>query len=141
MEYPAVFAPDHEAGGFVVTFPDLPGVTQGDTMEEARANAAEALALALTFYTEKNQDLPVPGKVKRGMLPVRVSALNEAKFGLYSALRAAGIHQAELARRMGCQRNEVARLLDISHRSRLDQIENALKAIGKRLVVDIRDAA
>jgi hypothetical protein len=42
---------------------------------------------------------------------------------------------------MGCQRNEVARLLDINHRSRLDQIENALKAMGKRLVVNIRDAA
>lgn len=141
MEYPAVFTRDRKAGGFVVTFPDVPAVTQGDTMEEARANAAEALALALTFYTEKNQDLPAPGRVKRGMALVRVSALNEAKFGLYSAMRAAGVHQAELARRLGCQRNEVARLLDIGHRSRLDQIESALRAIGKQLVVDIRDAA
>ncbi len=139
MQYPANFTPD--AGGFVVTFPDLPAVTQGDTIEEAAAMASEALALALTFYTEKNLELPAPGKLKRGMRMVSVPALAEAKFGLYSAMRAAGVRKAELARRLGCQRNEVERLLDIRHRSRLDQIEDALAAVGKRLVVQIQDAA
>jgi antitoxin HicB len=141
MEYPARFTAE-EGGAYTVTFPDVPeAITAGHTLEEAVAMAPEALALALTFYTEKNQDLPVAGKLKRGMRPVRVSALNEAKFGLYSALRATGIRKSELARRIGCQRNEVEKLLDIRHRSRLDQIENALTAIGKQLIVDIRDAA
>jgi antitoxin HicB len=139
MEYPARFTPDKDAGGFVVTFPDLPGVTQGDTPEEAMAMASEALGLALTFYTEKNLDLPVPGKLKRGMRMVRISALNEAKFGLYAAMRAGGIRKAELARRLGCQRSEVERLLDIKHRSRLDHIERAFAVVGKRLALDITD--
>jgi predicted RNase H-like HicB family nuclease len=34
-------------------FPDVPAITQGDTMEEAMEMAPEALVLALTFYTEK----------------------------------------------------------------------------------------
>jgi len=83
MEYPAKFTADKTAGGFVVTFPDVPeAITQGDTME-AMAMASEALELALTFYTEKWAD------IKRGMRMVRVPALSEAKFRLYSALRAA----------------------------------------------------
>jgi antitoxin HicB len=103
--------------------------------------ASEALALALTFYTEKNIDLPVPGPLKRGMRMVRMSALNEAKLALYSAMRSAGAGKAELARRIHGQRSEVDKLLDIGHHSRLDRIEDALRAVGKELIVDVRDAA
>jgi antitoxin HicB len=142
MEYPAKFTPDRTAGGFVVTFPDVPeAITQGDTIEEAMAMASEALELALTFYTEKWADLPAPGSPKRGMRMVRVPALSEAKFGLYSALRAAGVRKIELARRLKCSPSQVDRLLDISHHSKLDQMEAAFAAIGKRLAIEIQDAA
>jgi predicted RNase H-like HicB family nuclease len=47
VEHPsftAVFVPAEE-GGYVVEFPQLPGcVSEGDTFEEAMANAREALA-------------------------------------------------------------------------------------------------
>jgi antitoxin HicB len=142
MEYPAKFTADKAAGGFVVTFPDVPeAVTQGDTMEEAMAMASEALELALTFYTEKWADLPEASQLKRGMRMVRVPALSEAKFRLYSALRGAGIRKVELARRMKCSPSQVDRLLDIAHHSRLDQIEAAFASIGKRLAIDVLDAA
>jgi antitoxin HicB len=140
MEYPAKFV--LEDGRYLVSFPDVPQVhTFGETMEEARAMAAEALELALTFYTEEWKDLPTPGALKRGMRLVRLPALSEAKFGLYSALRAAGIRKAELARRMKCSPSQVDRLLDITHHSKLDQIEAAFAAIGKRLAIEILDAA
>jgi len=142
MEYPAKFTPDRTAGGFVVTFPDVPeAITQGDTIEEAMAMASEALELALTFYTEKWADLPVPGSLRRGMRMVRVPALSEAKFRLYSALRAAGVKKIDLARRLKCSPSQVDRLLDISHHSKLDQMEAAFAAIGKRLSIEVRDAA
>ena len=142
MEYPAKFTPDRTAGGFVVTFPDVPeAITQGDTIEEAMAMASEALELALTFYTEKWADLPVPGSLKRGMRMVRVPALSEAKFRLYTALRAAGVRKIDLARRLKCSPSQVDRLLDISHHSKLDQMEAAFAAIGKRLAIEVRDAA
>lgn len=142
MEYPAKFTPDRTAGGYVVTFPDVPeAITQGDTIEEAMAMASEALELALTFYTEKWADLPVPGSLRRGMRMVRVPALSEAKFRLYSALRAAGVKKIDLARRLKCSPSQVDRLLDISHHSKLDQMEAAFAAIGKRLSIEVRDAA
>jgi len=33
------------------------------------------------------------------------------------------------------------RLLSLRHKSRIEQIENALAIFGKRLVVDVREAA
>ena len=72
---------------------------------------------------------------------VTLPALTEAKLGLYSAMRAGKISKAELARRLNCHLPQVDRLLDLAHASRLDQLEGALRAVGKQLVVETRDAA
>ncbi len=48
---------------------------------------------------------------------------------------------AELARRMRCDMQQVRRLLNIGHGSRLDQLDAAFAALQKRLVVEVRDAA
>ena len=70
---------------------------------------------------------------------VILPALEEAKIRLYEAMRQAGVRKAELARRMGLQKSQVDRLLDLRHRSRLDQIEAALAKLHKRLVVHVED--
>ena len=67
------------------------------------------------------------------MLP----ALAKAKIRLYEAMRGAGLRKADLARRMGWQKSQVDRLLDLSHHSRLEQIEEALAALDKRLAIQV----
>jgi antitoxin HicB len=56
-------------------------------------------------------------------------------------MREAGVSNGELARRLGWQDPQIDRLLDLNHASRLDQIETALAALGKRLDVRMSDAA
>jgi antitoxin HicB len=56
-------------------------------------------------------------------------------------MREAGLRKADLARRLGWHVPQVDRLLDLRHASRIDQIEAALAALGKRLVIAVRDAA
>ena len=44
QDFTVVMTPDEEAGGYVVTCAALPGlVTEGDTLEEARAMAMDAI--------------------------------------------------------------------------------------------------
>ncbi len=58
-EYTAVFTQDLQDGGFVVTFPALPGcVTQGDTLDEAREMAEDALATYLDGLRHLNRPIP-----------------------------------------------------------------------------------
>lgn len=45
------------------------------------------------------------------------------------------------SRRLGMAEHAARRLLDLDCRSRIEAIEEALAALGKRLVVEIRDAA
>ena len=62
-------------------------------------------------------------------------ALTAAKLEAYRAMRAAGLNKSQLAKRLGWQPSQVTRLFDGRHASRLDQIEAALHALGRRPVV------
>jgi antitoxin HicB len=55
---PLLFSPQPE-GGFTVTSPVLPElVTEGDTLEEAFANARDALAAVIELYADEGRQLP-----------------------------------------------------------------------------------
>lgn len=126
----------------LVSFPDIPEAhTFGDDEEEALGRALEALEAALSLYIDLRCDIPVTKDPKRGQKFVILPALSEAKVRLYSAMRQARVGKAELARRPNCQLPQVDRLLDLDHSSRMDQMEAAFRAPGKRLVVEVEDAA
>jgi len=134
LTYPAQLEAE-EDGGYVVTFPDFGiGVTEGDTREEALAKAADLLETMVANYMAEGWDLPAPSPVA-GRPLVRLAPLVAAKAEVYWAMRAQGISKAELARRIGVSPQQAQRLFDIHHASRLDQIESALAALGRRLIV------
>src|SRR5260370_26614671 len=59
--YTVLFEPAEE-GGYVVTCPALPGlVTEGDTLEEARAMAADAIRGYLESLVKDGLPLPIEG--------------------------------------------------------------------------------
>lgn len=53
----------------------------------------------------------------------------------------AGLRKADLARKLPLSPSVIDRLLSLTHASRIEQIETALAALGKRLVVGVREAA
>ena len=57
--YTILLHPDKEQGGYWVTVPALPGcVSQGDTLEDAIANAREAIALHLEGMIADGEPIP-----------------------------------------------------------------------------------
>jgi antitoxin HicB len=139
--YPATIKRD--GNSFTLIFPDVPGAhTNGKTREDALAHAPDALHTAFSMLMEKNLDIPVASKARRkGVVLVGLpSVISDAKTGLYMALRASGLRKTELARRMGIHKQQVDRLLDIDHASRIEQLEAAFAALQMKLTVDIRAA-
>jgi predicted RNase H-like HicB family nuclease len=66
--YTAVFEPAEE-GGFIVTFPALPGlITEGDTLEHAREMASEALHGFLESLAK--DDVPAPAEDAQPSMPL-----------------------------------------------------------------------
>jgi antitoxin HicB len=134
LAYPAQLEAEGD-GGYVVTFPDFGlGATQGDSLDEALVQAADLLETMVANYMAEGWDLPAPSAAA-GRPLVRLAPLVAAKAEVYRAMRAAGVSKAELARRVGVSPQQAQRLFDIRHASRLDQIDAALAALGRRLVV------
>lgn len=121
---------------FLVTFPDIPeAITQGETIEEATGAAADALETALDFYFDDNRIVPAPSRLKRGQHYVDLQVSLAAKVLLLNEMIRQKIRPAELARRLGTTPQEVNRLTNIRHTSRIDGIAEAMKQLGKTLEV------
>ena len=46
------------------------------------------------------------------------------------------VRPAELAKRLKISKQEVNRLTDLKHATKIDRIDAALRALGKRLILD-----
>ncbi len=140
LSYPARFS--REGKAVLVSVPDIPEViTSGYSEAEAMEFAADAIEVVLAEYVRRGREIPRPSKPKPGMKLIALSALTQSKLSLYTTLKSAGVTKAVLARRLGWHKTQVERLLDLSHSSRMDQLEAAFRALGKSLEVRVRSAA
>lgn len=124
---------------FLVTFPDVPeAITQGDSLEEARFNAHDALAAALGGYLKRERPFPVAvttldHRADGGVTlwETAVEPKLAARARLVREMKAQGISNVGLAKRMG--RDEKAVRLILSGRgASLDKTLEALRAVGVR---------
>jgi antitoxin HicB len=138
--FPYAFEPE-QPGGMLVQFVDVPEAhTSGATEAAVGEWALDCLIAALGGYIKLGRKIPRPSPA-RGRPVAKLPPLIAAKLALYEAMRAQGITRTELARRLGLQESAVRRLLDLDHRSHIDQIDRALAALGKRLEVRVLQPA
>ena len=139
--YPVIFRPDANET-VIAEVPDVPGAaTVGKDRGEAMERVQDALLVMLSGLMEDRRPIPQPSRQRKGQATVVVPPMAAAKLSIYQAMREAKVSQLQLAARLGCDARQVRRLLDLDHRSRFDQLDAALRALGKELVVDVRDAA
>ena len=140
FQYPVLLTPADE-GGYVVTCRDLPELaTQGESIDDALEQAADAMDEVFATYLTDGLDLPPPSKAKRREHLVAPPAETVAKAALYVAMRQAGISKVQLAKRLGVDEKEVRRLLDPHYGSKLPRIAKAISLLGQRLVIGVEAA-
>jgi len=139
MRYPVKLSHD-DNGTVMVTAVDFPEVvTYGDDRDDALARAVDAIETALMGRIAGREEIPRPGKAGKAfaVLP----ALTAAKLSLYWAMQEDGVGKAALAKRLGWHLPQIDRLLDLNHASKLDAIEAALAAMGRKLEIKVMKAA
>src|ERR1022692_2404693 len=101
LAYPATLTPDREAGGFTVTFRDLPeAITQGEDRLDALNQAADCLEEAVAGRIRRGDEIPVPSKAKARQAVVPLPPLMAAKAALYLAMREANMSNVKLAKQL-----------------------------------------
>jgi antitoxin HicB len=138
--YRARFEPGDRRGWFVVSFADVPeAITDGKGMGEALRNAEEALGLALLSYVDRELPLPKPKARSADLVPVAVAPDVAAKLALLEAVRERGLSKAAFARMINRDEKEVRRMLDPKHPTKIATLAEALRILGKRLVIGVED--
>ncbi len=139
--YPSQFR-EGESGAILVRIRDVPeALTQGDGEADALWQAADCLEEAIAAYITEGRDIPMPSKLRKNDRLIPLSPVMAAKAALHQAMRDAGLTKVALARRLGCNEKDVRRMLDPKHPTKIPALSNALAALGKRLVIEVRDAA
>jgi len=134
---------EDEDGQLIVGFRDVPeALTSGETLEEALAEAVDCLVVALDGYVDERRPraIPRPSRSRAGEHAIAVPPLIAAKLALHDAMHAAGLSSVALARRLGVSEPAARRLLDLGHRSRIEDVQVALAKLGRRIEVTVSAA-
>ena len=137
MLYTAKIYKDED--GYSVEFPDLGDTfTFGATLEEAKANAEEALECTLRSLLDERRPWPAaktrPNAAK-GLYAIPVSPLVECAQGIVKAR--GRTPAAVIARRMGITPQSYGRLENPRSNLSVRTLEKAAKALGKRLEINL----
>jgi antitoxin HicB len=125
-------------GWWLVRFPGIPeALTEGETEEEARANALDCVITALEGYMKAGRPLPRQGAGHSAPNRVALPSLVTAKLAVYETMRARGWSKAKLAKQLGMSENSVRRLLDLHHNSHMWIIDEALAKMNAELTIDL----
>lgn len=134
MRYPVNLEPDGE--GWFASFPDIPeALTSGTTVEQALAMARDALMTAMDFYFEDGRPVPLPSAMQAGQYSVDLPASLWAKVLLLNEMLRQNKRPTDLALMLGAKLQDVQRLFNLKHATKIDKVEQALAVLGRHLVL------
>ena len=138
MRFPVRLVYHRSSANFAVSFPDIPeALTCGDTHADALRHAQDALETALDFYFDFGREIPKPSAPKRGQKLVELPPSIAAKVLLHNEMIRQKVRPIDLAKRMGIPRQELTRVLNLKHNTKIDTTAQALQALGKRLELHV----
>ena len=82
-------------------------------------------------------EIPTSSQPAAGQELVAVPTVVAAKLEIYSAMRAQRISNAELASRLEISESAVQKLIDPERSSSFAQVQKALRAVGRSLMVGV----
>lgn len=134
--YPVRLTADEKDGGYVVTCRDIPeAITQGDSLEHALDEATGALEAAVEMRIDDKLGIPLPSAAKHNEHLVSLPVTTAMKAALYLAMNEQGVSKVELARMLHLDEKEARRILNPRHATKVNTMERALNALGKRIEV------
>ncbi len=101
----------------------------------------DALGSDLSIRLSRREELPKPSSATRGERLVPVPLWLAPKLALYLAMRDQQVNNSDLARRLGLHERVIRRMLDPAHATKAGKIQAALAVLGKRMTVEVSDAA
>lgn len=129
------------APGLAVYCRDLPLLNSyGDDEQHAMQEAVDGIETTLSLYVDDRLSIPEATPPEPGERVIYLPAVTVAKIVLWNTMMERGMRKADLCRLLGVSQTQGDRLVDFLHTSKMEQLEAALAALGKRLAVSVEAA-
>lgn len=134
MRY-AVFYEESDQG-VGVKFPDIPEIfSYCDSHLEARSVAYDILLRAFISRLSAGKPVPLPQGKSEHYIELPLSL--QAKIHLNNEMLHSKVSNAELARRLDIKPQEITRIVNLTHITKIDTLARAFQALGKRLSLQV----
>lgn len=118
-----------------VDFPDIQGVAYCE--EDIELEAADTLITGLVDFISSRTLIPEPTKSDNEAIQVHLPILSCLKIALHNAIIQTKTRKSDLARKLNLNSQQIDRLLDIEHASKIDALEQALYLLGHEVKVTV----
>jgi antitoxin HicB len=136
LSYGAQIQPDGD--GYLVTFRDIENAfTYGETLDEAVFNAQEVLDLMLLDRLEKDEEIPMPSKLKNGEIVVTPSPEVVAPALLHIMRISEQRTMADIAKTMGVAYQSYQRI-ESGKNLTMKSLKKAALALGSMVEIRLR---
>lgn len=118
-----------------VDFPDIQGVAYCE--EDIELEAADTLITGLVDFISSRTLIPEPTKSDNEAIQVHLPILSCLKIALHNAIIQTKTRKSDLARKLNLNSQQIDRLLDIEHASKIDALEQALYLLDHEVKVTV----
>jgi antitoxin HicB len=139
MRYPVQIIKDGSC--YRVECRDLPEMhTAGDDIADAIKEARDGIETTFMIYIDEHRIIPSATAKQEGEHWVYISSLSAAKALLWNEFKRQGMTKTELSKRIGIDIKGIEYLFDIMHNTKMERIDAAFTALGKRLDISCADS-
>ncbi|MGX5010936.1 hypothetical protein ACWKX5_06620 [Enterobacter asburiae] len=138
FKYPATVSFDEDTGQYEIVFRDFSNLhSVALTEDDIELEARDGVTAMIGDLIDSRVPIPDPSSVKAGDIAVHLPVLICLKAALHNAMINTGTRKADLARKLNQKGPQIDRLLDVSHASKVETLEQALYLLGYEVSVSV----
>jgi antitoxin HicB len=142
FKYAASVSFDEDTGQYEISFRDFDNLhSVAFTEDDIELEARDALTGMIGDLIDSRIPIAEPSSAKEGEIIIHLPVLTCLKAALHNAMISTGTRKADLARKLNQKGPQIDRLLDVSHASKVETLEQALYLLGYEVSVSISKLA
>ncbi|HAT2743907.1 TPA: hypothetical protein I8372_001475 [Citrobacter farmeri] len=138
FKYPATASFDEDTGQYEIVYRDFSNLhSVALTEDDIELEAKDGLTAMIGDLIDSRIPIPLPSTPNDGDFVIHLPVLICLKAALHNAMISTGTRKADLARKLNQKGPQIDRLLDVSHASKVETLEQALYLLGYEISVQI----
>jgi antitoxin HicB len=142
FKYAAAVSFDEDTGQYEISFRDFDNLhSVAFTEDDIELEARDALTGMIGDLIDSRIPITEPSSAEEGEIVIHLPVLTCLKAALHNAMISTGTRKADLARKLNQKGPQIDRLLDVSHASKVETLEQALYLLGYEVSVSVSKLA